>query len=78
MANRALPQTLKPITATKISELSKQRVLFDRRKTEILAVANAAPDLRTRAQALLDGISRLKGYSKDSLDKDDLDLEAEP
>ncbi|KAJ5286208.1 hypothetical protein N7524_001514 [Penicillium chrysogenum] len=77
MANRALPQTLKSITATKISELSKQRVLFDRRKTEILAVANAAPDLRTRAQALLDGISRLKGYSEDSLDKDDLDLDAD-
>ncbi|CAG7987690.1 unnamed protein product [Penicillium nalgiovense] len=75
MANGALPQTLKSITATKISELSKQRALFDRRKTEILAVANAAPDLRTRAQALLDGISRLKGYSKDSLDKNDLDLD---
>ncbi|KAJ5480218.1 hypothetical protein N7530_005727 [Penicillium desertorum] len=77
MASGALPQTLMSITATKISELSKQRVLFDRRKTEILAVANAAPDLRTRAQALLDGISRLKGYSKDSLDKDDLDLDAD-
>ncbi|KGO46653.1 reverse transcriptase [Penicillium expansum] len=77
MANGALPQTLKSITATKISELSKQRVLFDRRKTEILAVANAAPDRRTHAQALLDGISRLKGYKEDSLDKDDLDLDAD-
>lgn len=77
MANGALPQTLKSITATKISELSKQRALFDQRKTEILAVANAAPDLRTHAQALLDGISRLKGYPKDSLDKDDLDLDAD-
>ncbi|KGO75253.1 reverse transcriptase [Penicillium italicum] len=77
MANGALPQTLKSITATKISELSKQRALFDRRKTEILAVANVAPDRRTHAQALLDGISRLKGYDKDSLDKDDLDLDAD-
>ncbi|CAG8908035.1 unnamed protein product [Penicillium egyptiacum] len=77
MANGALPQTLKSITATKISELSKQRALFDQRKTEILAVANAAPDLRTHAQALLDGISRLKGYPKDSLDKNDLDLDAD-
>ncbi|KAJ5382452.1 reverse transcriptase [Penicillium concentricum] len=77
MANRALPQTLKSITATKISELSKQRALFDLRKTEILAVANAAPDLRTRAQALLDGISRMKGYPKDTLDKNDVDLDAD-
>jgi hypothetical protein len=28
-------------------------------------------------EALLDGISRLKGYSEDSLDKDDLDLDAD-
>ncbi|KAJ5493868.1 reverse transcriptase [Penicillium fimorum] len=77
MTSRALPQTLKSITATKISELSKQRALFDLRKTEILAAANAAPDLRTRAQALLDGISRLKGYPKDSLDKNDVDLDAD-
>jgi hypothetical protein len=77
MANGALPQTLKAITATKINELSKQRALFDQRKTEILAVANGAPDLRARAQALLDGISRLKGYPKDTLDKNDADLDAE-
>ncbi|CAI7628837.1 unnamed protein product [Penicillium glandicola] len=77
MAGEALPQTLKSITATKISELSKQRTLFDLHKTEILAVANAAPNIRTRAQALLDGISRMKGYPKDSLDKDDLDLDAD-
>lgn len=77
MANGALPQTLKSITATKISELSKQRALFDLRKTEILAVAKAAPDLRTHVQALLDGISRLKGFPEDSLDKDDVDLDAD-
>lgn len=71
----ALPQTLKSITATKINELSKQRVLFGKRKADILAAANAAPDLRTRARILLDGLSRLKGYPKDSLDKDDLDLD---
>lgn len=76
-SNGALPQTLKSITATKISELSKQRTLFDLRKKEILANANAAPNLRTRAQTLLDGISRLKGYPKDSLDKDDVDLDAD-
>jgi hypothetical protein len=76
-SNGALPQTLKSITATKIKELSKQRVLFDRQKTEILAAASKAQDLRSRAQVLLDGISHLKGYPKDSLDRDDTDLDAD-
>lgn len=71
----ALPQTLKSITATKINELSKQRVLFEKRKADIIAAADAAPDLRSRARVLLDGLSRLKGYPKDALDKDDLDLD---
>ncbi|EPS25227.1 hypothetical protein POX_c03631 [Penicillium oxalicum] len=75
MASGALPQTLKSITAVKINELSKQRALFDQRKAEILAAAEAAPDLRTRARALLDGLSRLKGYPLDSLDRDDMDLD---
>ncbi|KAJ5578308.1 uncharacterized protein N7459_007272 [Penicillium hispanicum] len=75
MASSALPQTLKSITTTKINELSKQRVLFNKRKEAILETANATPDLRTRARTLLDGLSRLKGYSKDTLDKDDLDLD---
>lgn len=73
----ALPQTLKSITATKINELSKQRTLFDKRKDEILTAANNASDLRTRAYTLLDGLSRLKGYPKDELDKNDLDLDVD-
>lgn len=73
----ALPQTLKSITETKIEELSKQRVLFEKRKAAIIATANAAPDLRTRARVLLDGLSRLKGYPKDALDKDDLNLDVD-
>ncbi|KAF3398112.1 hypothetical protein F1880_006368 [Penicillium rolfsii] len=76
-SNGALPQTLKSITETKITELSKQRVLFEKRKAAILAAANAAPDLRSRARVLLDGLSRLKGYPKDALDKDDLDLDVD-
>ncbi|KAJ5833800.1 reverse transcriptase [Penicillium riverlandense] len=75
--NGALPQTLKSITATKITELAKQRALFDERKNEILSAANAASDLRTRAHALLDGLSGLKGYPKDALDKDDMDLDVD-
>lgn len=73
----ALPQTLKSITETKIEELSKQRVLFEKRKAAIIATANATPDLRTRARVLLDGLSRLKGYPKDALDKDDLNLDVD-
>ena len=76
-SNGALPQTLKSITATKIKELSKQRALFDRRKTEILSAANATQDLRSRAHILLDGVSSLKGYPTGSLDKDDTDLDAD-
>ncbi|KAJ5204580.1 uncharacterized protein N7498_005459 [Penicillium cinerascens] len=73
----ALPQTLKSITSTKINELSKQRALFDKRKDEILADANAASDLHTRVRTLLDGLSRLEGFPKDALDKDDLDLDVD-
>ena len=73
----ALPQTLKAITATKINELSKQRALFDQHKEKILVAANTATNLRSRAHALLDGISRLKGLPKDSLDKNDSDLDAD-
>lgn len=76
-ATGALPQTLKSITATKINELSKQRVLFDKRKAEILAASDAEPDLRSRVRLLLDELSSLKGYPKDSLDKCDLDLDDE-
>ncbi|KAJ5247555.1 hypothetical protein N7468_002538 [Penicillium chermesinum] len=71
----ALPQTLKSITTTKIRELSKQRVLFDRKKKQIVADATAAQDLRAKARILLDGLSSLKGYPKDPLDQDDMDLD---
>ncbi|KAJ5771338.1 uncharacterized protein N7511_003389 [Penicillium nucicola] len=73
----ALPQTLKAITATKINELSKQRAIFDQHKEKILVTANAATDLRSRALVLLDGLARLKGLPKDSLDKNDSDLDAD-
>jgi hypothetical protein len=76
-SNGALPQTLKSITATKIKELSKQRALFEQRRTEILSAANATQDLRSRAQVLLEGISSLKGFHTGSLDKDDADLDAD-
>ncbi|KAJ5975708.1 hypothetical protein N7481_009415 [Penicillium waksmanii] len=73
----ALPQTLKSITATKINELGKQRTLFDTAKAEIRENAAAATDLHTRAQILLNGVSSLKGYPKNALDKDDMDLDME-
>ncbi|KAJ5682498.1 hypothetical protein N7462_005663 [Penicillium macrosclerotiorum] len=73
----ALPQTLKSITATKITELSKQRALFDKKKAEILEATSATQDLRNQALILLNGLSRLKGYPKDAIDKDDMDLDVE-
>ncbi|KAK5796366.1 hypothetical protein VI817_005651 [Penicillium citrinum] len=76
-SSRALPQTLKSITATKINELGKQRNLFDKAKAEIREASEAATNLHTRAQILLDGVSRLKGYPKDVFDQNDEDLECE-
>lgn len=72
-ANGALPQTLRSITATKIGELSKQRALFDQRKVEIANAAASAPNLRAKAQTLLEGVTKLKGHSNDAFDKEELD-----
>lgn len=73
MSSTALPEALKSITATKIRELSKQRSLFDSRRNDILSAANNARDLRSKAQILLEGVTRLKGHSDDAFDKDDMD-----
>ena len=72
-SNGALPQTLRSITATKISELSKQRALFDQRKSEIINAAASAPNLRAKAQTLLEGVTKLKGHANDAFDRDQLD-----
>ncbi|KAF7597583.1 hypothetical protein BBP40_000061 [Aspergillus hancockii] len=69
----ALPQTLRSITDIKISELSKQRSLFQKQREEILKAAADAPDLRSTARALLEGVTKLKGYPNDAFDRDDLD-----
>lgn len=68
MASAALPQTLKSITATKITELSKQRTIFNAQRDEIIAAANQAPNPRAKVQILLEGITRLKGHPNDALD----------
>ncbi|EAW07507.1 uncharacterized protein ACLA_022210 [Aspergillus clavatus NRRL 1] len=71
----ALPQTLKSITATKIKELSKQRVLFEKRKGQIFKAAQDAPDLRARVQVLLEGVTKLNGDPNDAFDREDLDAD---
>ncbi|OJJ49938.1 hypothetical protein ASPZODRAFT_128519 [Penicilliopsis zonata CBS 506.65] len=71
----ALPQTLKSITATKITELSKQRALFETRRDAILQAVSEAPDNRAKAQVLLEGVCRLKGFPYDAFDADDNDDE---
>ena len=71
MSSSALPQTLHSITNTKINELSKQRILFQKRKDEILHLAANSPDLRSKAQILLEGVTKLKGYPGDAFDQED-------
>ncbi|KAB8237406.1 uncharacterized protein BDW43DRAFT_297724 [Aspergillus alliaceus] len=69
----ALPQTLRSITDIKISELSKQRSLFQKQREQILKAAANAPDLRSKAQVLLEGVTKLNGYANDAFDREDLD-----
>ncbi|RHZ59585.1 uncharacterized protein CDV56_105850 [Aspergillus thermomutatus] len=71
----ALPQTLKSITATKIKELSKQRSLFEKRKDQIFKASRDAPDLRSKVQILLEGVTKLNGDPNDAFDKEDLDAD---
>ncbi|KAK6835494.1 RTlike1 [Aspergillus parasiticus SU-1] len=69
----ALPQTLRSITDIKIAELSKQRSLFEKQREGILKAAADAPDLRSKARVLLEGITKLNGYPNDAFDREDLD-----
>ncbi|KAE8147707.1 cytochrome P450 [Aspergillus avenaceus] len=69
--------TLRSITDIKISELSKQRSLFQKQYDEILNAATSASDLRSKARVLLEGVTKLKGHPNDAIDRDDL-LTGEP
>lgn len=73
----ALPQTLRSITTTKIKELSKQRVLFEKHRNNIIQSAGTASDLRSKARILLEGVAKLKGHPNDAFDQEDLDVDAE-
>ncbi len=65
LASSALSQTLQSITATKISELGKQRKSFEVRKNEIFAaVEEAGDDYYERARQLLLGVKELDPSSK--------------
>ena len=58
MSASALPNTLKSVTATKISELKKQRRVFEESKAAIgQEVKRRKLDL-DKTQALVDGTSR--------------------
>ncbi|KNG83288.1 hypothetical protein ANOM_008786 [Aspergillus nomiae NRRL 13137] len=72
----ALPQTLRSITDIKIAELSKQRSLFEKQREGILKAAADAPDLRSKARVLLEGITKLNGYPNDAFDREDLDTQS--
>jgi hypothetical protein len=65
LASSALSRTLQSITATKISELDKQRKSFEIRKNEIfVAVEKAADDHYQRAHQLLLGVKELDPSSE--------------
>ncbi|EER37490.1 conserved hypothetical protein [Histoplasma capsulatum H143] len=69
----ALPQALQSITATKITELKKQRALFESRKSALLKEANSQTDLRERVRILLEGVTKIQGFPSDGLDTSDKD-----
>lgn len=69
----ALPQALQSITATKITELNKQRALFESRKAAILNSARQQPNLREKVRVLLEGVTRIQGFPEDGLDTSDKD-----
>ncbi|PWY94813.1 hypothetical protein BO94DRAFT_285278 [Aspergillus sclerotioniger CBS 115572] len=75
LSGGALPQTLGSITATKIKEFAKQRALFEEQRVEIVKAAEDAPSLRSKAQILLEGVTKLKGFPNDALDQDDLSID---
>ncbi|KAM0232847.1 hypothetical protein ACHAP5_010612 [Fusarium lateritium] len=55
----ALSQTLGGITHTKISELGKQRTIYEARKDKVLGQANEESDRVTRINLLLEGVKNL-------------------
>jgi hypothetical protein len=55
----ALSQTLGGITHTKISELGKQRTIYEARKDKILGQANEENDRGVRINLLLEGVQNL-------------------
>ncbi|QSS59512.1 RT-like superfamily domain-containing protein [Histoplasma capsulatum] len=69
----ALPQALQSITATKITELKKQRALFESRKSALLKKADSQTDLRERVRILLEGVTKIQGFPGDGLDTSDKD-----
>ncbi|KAK2801455.1 hypothetical protein FQN51_005349 [Onygenales sp. PD_10] len=71
MSSNALPHALQSITATKITELNKQRALYESRKAAILNEADQQPNLREKVRVLLEGVTRIKGFPDDGLDKTD-------
>jgi hypothetical protein len=67
LASSALSRTLQSITATKISELEKQRKSFEVRKNDIFAAVEEAKDdhyERSRSRRLLLGVKELDPSSE--------------
>jgi hypothetical protein len=73
----ALSQTLKSITATKLTELSKQRDAFEAKKKTILNNASKEPTSQARVSVILEGLQKLSEEQLKALqaDNDDSDVE---
>ncbi|KAK2744930.1 hypothetical protein FQN57_004059 [Myotisia sp. PD_48] len=66
-SSNALPQTLLSITTTKASDLSKQYALFKSQKESINRNVASQRSPEGRVQALLEGVTRVKGFPEDGI-----------
>lgn len=78
MTSAALPETLRSVTSTKISELKKQRDRYETVKRDILRDAGKVTDELERTRVLLRGVYRqagIKAVDDDASDSDESDFD---
>ncbi|KAK5045082.1 hypothetical protein LTR84_010230 [Exophiala bonariae] len=78
MTSAALPETLRSVTSTKISELKKQRDRYETVKSDILRDAGRVTDKLERTRLLLRGVyrqARIKAVDDEPSDSDGSDFD---